>query len=113
MWAGISVVKKITLSTIAKKVKSLGMKMEEDHSSQRNQLLQRPRSSQGRLYGCSRAKRGGRKWGLNNQELDHDCFCLGTRRSLQESDIEGEVTKDETWSVRPRDQQLAKITGMK
>lgn len=37
----------------------------------------------------------------------------GLEEVFRRGDIEGEVTKDETWSVRPRGQQLAKITGMK
>lgn len=35
------------------------------------------------------------------------------KKSSGEVTLRGEVTKDETWSMRPRGQQLAKITGMK
>lgn len=54
MWTSISFVKKTTLSKIMKEVKSFGMKMEEEHFSQRDQLVQRPRSPQGKMCGCSR-----------------------------------------------------------
>lgn len=37
----------------------------------------------------------------------------GLEEVFRRGDIEGEVTKDENWSMRPRGQQLAKITGMK